>query len=356
MTTERNKSHFRERVLRAINFQNPDKIPLHYGVDLPELIRYGQRFIDLCRKYPNDFYHTDDVIKIPPRDGQHYRPDGSYYKEYTDGWGTVWVSREQGFSGEVRCPVLDDWSKLKTLKRPPLPDSSPADRKRLKEAMKKQKETYVGLRHVGGLFQTMTDLRGMENCLMDIASDCEEIYELADILLERALSSAEISVEAGADVVRFADDWGTQQQLFINPVSWRKLFKPRYKKMFDLTRQGGALPWMHSCGMTMEIVPDWIEIGLKVLEPQLLCMNMPELQKMCAGKLCIDGSLDFQQTLPFGTPEQVREYIREVTGIFGSPKGGFIYQLYLCDAPVENAEAVLRTIYEVRDLSSARSA
>jgi uroporphyrinogen-III decarboxylase len=139
--------------------------------------------------------------------------------------------------------------------------------------------------------------------------------------------------------------------MFINPVSWRKIFKPRYQKMFDLVRQGGAVPWMHSCGMTMEIVPDWIEMGLKVLEPQLRCMDMRELQRLAAGKLCIDGSLDFQQVLPFGTPERIREYIREVTSIFGSPQGGFMYQLYLCDSSVENAEAALRTIYEVRNLS-----
>jgi uroporphyrinogen decarboxylase len=339
----------RERVLRAINFQNPDKIPLAVGVDLPELFRYGQRFLDLCQKYPNDF-SAPDSLKIPERDEAHYRPDGTYYREYTDGWGSEWVSLEQGFSGEVVRPVLDDWSKLKTLKSPPVPDSSPADRKRLREAMKKQKETYVGLMYGGCLFQTMMDVRGMENCLMDIASDCEEIYILADLQLQRMLTTIEIALEAGVDVVRFADDWGTQTGLFINPASWRKIFKPRYQKMFDLVRQGGAIPWMHSCGMTMEIIPDWIEMGLKVLEPQLGCMNMRELQRLTAGKLCIDGSLDFQKILPFGTPEQVRGYISEVTSIFGSPQGGFIYQLYLCDSSVENAEAALRTIYEVRNL------
>ena len=339
----------RERVLRAINFERPDKIPLAVGVDLPELFRYGQRFIDLYRKYPNDF-SAPESLRIPPRDEEHYRPDGSYYREYTDGWGSAWVSLEQGFSGEVVKPVLDDWSKLKTLKCPPVADASPADRERSREAMKKQKETYVALRSGGSLFQTMTDLRGMENCLMDIASDCDGVHELADMLLQRALTSIEIALDVGVEVIRFADDWGTQQQLFINPISWRRIFKPRYKKMFDLAHQGGAVPWMHSCGRTMEIVPDWIELGLKVLEPQLACMDMRELQRMAAGKLCIDGSLDFQRTLPFGTPDQVREYIREVTAIFGSSQGGFMYQLYLCDSSVENAEAALQTIYEVRNL------
>lgn len=353
MTTEQKGLNCRERVLQAINFQNPDKIPLSYSVIPPELFKYGQRFVDLCRKYPNDFYDTDEVIKIPKRDEEHYRPDGSYYKEWTDEWSSVWVCLREGISGEVKYPVLDDWSKLKTFKVPPAPNSSLADRKRLKEGMKKQKEKYVGWGGGGSFFEQMQWLRGTENLFMDIASDCEEVYELADMLLEkRLLPSIEIAIEAGADVVGFGDDWGTQQQLLINPKSWRKIFKPRYKKMFDLVRQGGALPWMHSDGMTMEIIPDWIEIGLKVLNPQFSCMDMREIQKLCDGKLCIAGDIDRQWTLPSGTPEQVREYIREVTKVFGSPKGGFIYQLGFEDTPIENAEAAFQTVYEVRNLSS----
>ena len=349
MPNKQNGLNCRERVLRAINFQCPDKIPLSYSVIPPELFKYGQSFIDLCRKYQNDFYDTDEVIRIPKRDKENYRPDGSYYKEVTDEWGSVWVFMREGISGEVKYPVLDDWSKLKTLKVPAVGNSSPSDRNRLKEVMKRQKEKYVGWAGGGPLFEQMQWLRGTEDLFMDIASECEEVCELADIILEkRILPSIEIAVEAGADVVQFADDWGTQQQLLINPKAWRAIFKPRYKKMFDLVRQGGAVPWMHSDGMTMEIIPDLIEIGLKVFNPQFSCMDMGEIQKLCDGQLCIAGDIDRQWTLPSATPEQVCGYIRKVTEVFGSLKGGFIYQLGFEDTPIENAEAALRTIYEGR--------
>lgn len=351
MTTSRPEMNCRERVLRAINFEKPDKIPMSYSVIPPELFKYGQRFIDLCKKYPNDFYDIDRVIKLPKRDTENYRPDGTYYKEWTDAWGSVWVYFREGISGEVKRPVLDDWSKLKALKIPPIPNASKAERKRLKEDMKKQKEKYVGWGGGSPFFEQMQWLRGPADLMMDIASDVEEVYELADLLVDRwMIPLAEIAVEAGADVVGFGDDWGTQKQLLINPKSWRKIFKPRYQKVFDLVHQGGALPWMHSDGMTIDILPDWIEIGLKVLNPQFSCMDMEAVRKIADGKICIAGDIDRQWTLPQGTPEQVREYIRQVTRVWGSKPGGFIYQLGLDDTPIENAEAAFQTIYEVRNL------
>lgn len=117
----------RERVLRAIRFEKPDRIPLGYSVIPLELFRYGQAFIDLCKRYPNDFYDVGAIIKIPQRDTEHYRADGTYYKEVTDEWGSVRVFYREGISGEIKRPILDDWSKLKTLKVPPVAGKSPAE-------------------------------------------------------------------------------------------------------------------------------------------------------------------------------------------------------------------------------------
>jgi len=356
MTTRPKNLGCRERVLRAINFQNPDKIPLSYSVMPSALFKYGQSYIDLCKVYPSDFYDPGEVLKIPQRDVAHYRPDGSYYKEWTDEWGSVWVMLREGISGEVKRPVLDDWSKLKVLKVPPVPGILPADRQRRREGMKRQKEKYVGWSGGGSLFEQMQWLRGTEELLMDIAADCAEVYELADLLLEeRLLPSIEVAIDAGADVVGFTDDWGTQQQLLINPESWRKIFKPCYRKMFNLVCQGGALPWLHSDGMTIAIIPDLIEIGLKVLNPQFSCMDMNTIRDLCDGRLCIAGDIDRQWTLPSGTPEQVREYLRQVTRVFDSPSGGFIYQLGLEDTPLENAEAAFHAIFEIRNLAPDKS-
>ncbi len=340
----------RERALRAIRFQRPDRIPFTYTVTPTALFRHGQRLIDLCRAHPNDFYDPG-IIKLPKRDVEHYRPDGSYYKEVVDEWGSVWVYLREDYMGEVKQPVLDDWSKLWKMKFPAVPNSSTEGRLQLRAELTRQKEQYVGWAGGGSLFEQMQWLRGTENLMTDIALDAPEVCVLADRLLEeRLLPAIHIGLEAGADVIGFADDWGSQRQLLINPKAWRRIFKPRYRKMFDLVHQGGALAWMHSDGMQMDIIPDWIEIGLDVLNPQFSCNDMVALQKITAGRLCVCGDIDRQHLLACASPLEIEKYIQKVYGVFGAPQGGFIYGLAIEELPFENAEAALRAIDKFRAL------
>ncbi|NCQ32634.1 MAG: hypothetical protein GW802_35390, partial [Armatimonadetes bacterium] len=81
----------RERVLRAIQFDTPDRVPIGYSINPGALLRHGQKLIDLCTRYPHDFFDPAEVIRMPERDTANYREDGSYYKELTDEWGCTWV-------------------------------------------------------------------------------------------------------------------------------------------------------------------------------------------------------------------------------------------------------------------------
>lgn len=336
----------RERVLRAIRFERPDRIPFTYTITPRALFQHGQRLIDLCRKHSNDFFDPS-IVTMPPRDTAHYRPDGTYYKEVTDEWGSVWTCFQEGIMGEVKRPVLGDWARLRPYRFPPLPGSAPAERKRAREDMRRQKERYIGWGAGGSLFEQMQWLRGTENLLVDLALDAEEVCVLADLLLERRILPAiELALEAGADVVGFTDDWGSQRQLLIRPDLWRRIFKPRYRRMFDLVRQGGALPWMHSDGAQLDIIPDWIETGLAVLNAQFVCNDMAALRRLAGDKLCICGDLDRQGLLPNATPSEIRAYCRRTVEVFGSPQGGFIYGLAVEEIPFENVVAVLEAIEE----------
>ena len=339
----------RERVLRAIKFGNPDLVPVNYHLSPGALLKYGQNLIELCKKYPSDFYDVN-TIKIPERDSLHYKEDGSYYKEITDEWGCTWVYYQEGISGEVKKSPLDDWSKLKSYKFPPVPNSSPEEREQLKEGIRKQKENFIGWGSAGSLFEQMQWLRGVENLLMDIASGREEVYVLADMLLEKYLMpNIQVAIESGADVIGFADDWGCQDRLLINPESWRQIFKPRYKKMFTLAHQAGVLTWLHSDGMILEIIPDFIEIGLDVINPQFSCMDLVKLKEITENKICIYSDIDRQRLLPFGTKEEIREYIKNIFNLFAKPEGGFIYGAGIYpDTPFENISALFHAFYEFR--------
>lgn len=340
----------RERVLRAIKFEYPDKVPVGYHFTGAVLLKYGEEILNLCKKYPSDFFDVSEM-KVPEKDIQHYREDGSYYKETIDEWGCKWVFFEEGIGGEVKESPLDDWSKLKNYKIPS-PGTDKEEIKKKKEEMKKIKERYIGWHSGGILFERMQWLRGVENLLIDIALDREEVYILADrILNEYIIPSIETGIEIGAEVIGFGDDWGGQNQLLINPISWRKIFKPRYKKMFEVAREGGALTWFHSDGMIIEILPDFIEIGLNVINPQFSCMDMEAIKNIIGKKMCIYTDIDRQKLLPYGNPEEIDEYIKRVFDLFGFPEGGLIYGCGIYpDVPFENIQALLSSFYKYRDL------
>ncbi|MCD6408007.1 hypothetical protein J7L87_03040 [bacterium] len=219
--------------------------------------------------------------------------------------------------------------------------------------MKKIKEKYIGWYSGGTLFERMQWLRGVENLLIDIALDKEEVYILADrIVNEYLIPSIETGLEIGAEVIGFADDWGGQKQLLISPNSWRKIFKPRYKKMFEIVKEAGALSWFHSDGMIMEILQDFIEIGLNVINPQFSCMNMEELRSAIGEKMCIYTDIDRQRLLPYGTVEEIEDYIKKVFELFGFSEGGLIYGCGIYpDVPFENIEALLSSFYKYRNLN-----
>ncbi|MGQ9515221.1 MAG: hypothetical protein ACUVTL_09300 [Thermoproteota archaeon] len=69
-------------------------------------------------------------------------------------------------------------------------------------------------------------------------------------------------LQAKPDSVGFADDWGTQRALMVNPEFWRSFFKPRYEKMFKIVRDHGAYVQFHSDGVITDIILDLSEIGV----------------------------------------------------------------------------------------------
>ncbi len=68
------------------------------------------------------------------------------------------------------------------------------------------------------------------------------------------------------DAVGFADDWGTQQGLMISPAQWRESSRPRYAEQFERIHRQGKKVWFHSCGNLWDILGDFIDIGVDVLE------------------------------------------------------------------------------------------
>jgi len=205
---------------------------------------------------------------------------------------------------------------------------------------------YLG--YCGSLFHHMTFLRGFEAAMLDLAMGNEEILFVRDKVAEITVQRIQAITQAGADGVLIVDDWGTQQALFIRPAMWRELFKPTYQKLVDTIHEGGAYAHFHTDGVTLDILPDLMEIGFDELNPQVWTMDIDELSRLLRGKVCVRADLDRQFVLCDGTPEEVAEHVRTTYAAFGLPSGGFIgYGQVGPDTPIENVEAMLRTFGEL---------
>jgi uroporphyrinogen decarboxylase len=191
-------------------------------------------------------------------------------------------------------------------------------------------------------------LRGIDQILLDLALDpeiAEYIFRrVADFYLEYARRTFE-AADGGIDIFMMGDDFGTQKGLFCSPDMWRRFLRPGFKAFIDLGRQYGCRVAHHSCGSIKPIIPDLIECGLDVLnpvQPDVRDMDRRELKRQFGDRLCFHGSISIQQTLPFGTPDDVHREVQERFDTLG-PGGGFIFctaHNIQADTPTENIVAL----------------
>ncbi len=150
-------------------------------------------------------------------------------------------------------------------------------------------------------------------------------------------------------------DFGTQGGPFISPKAYRDLYKPFHKAVNDWIHTN--TPWksfIHSCGSVVAFIPDFIEAGFDILNPVQTTaagMEAQGLKDRFGDRLTFwGGSIDTQNTLPFGSPEQVRAEVKERIEIFGRG-GGFIFNTVhnvQARVPAENLLALYQAVRDYR--------
>lgn len=283
----------------------------------------------------------------------------SYYmsdEPYKDEWGIGWQVKEYntkfgtGKYTEISSHPLADAAALKNYS-PPDP-TRPELYKDAEETVRNYKDEYwiVGVT-VTTIFETAWALRGLEQLMMDFVTDPDLAEQILDIPFHYHLTAAKTLVEMGVDMIWTGDDMGAQNSMIISPELWRKFFKPRMARFFRELKEINPQIKIayHTDGKVEPIIPDFIEIGLDVLNPvQPASMDPAELKNEFGDKLCFWGTVDEQYTLPFGTPEEVKQEIRtrlETTGADGGLVIGPTHHVQL-DTPLDNFWAMVNTIRE----------
>lgn len=334
----------RDRVIRAIEFKGPDRIPLHHYIFPGAFRRHGKRLVDLVNEVPDDFENSNVNATLSEAENTP-GVDDKEQKEWRDAWGILWRGLYGYTSGEVLEPAIPDWDMWGSYQFPP--SASAEDFERLRQSVEERHPQWYVHGGGGSIFAHSQHLRGPANFYVDMAEDRAELYELLDRLVERYIKEIKQSIMAGVDGISFGDDLGGQERLLVSPDMWRRVFKPRYKKMFDVAKDAGRHVWLHTDGWTYEILDDLVEIGVDVLNPQHVIMGSDRVAERIAGRICLRSDLDRQHIIPRGTPNEVVAHVKEIIELFGNYNGGLILHGEVGpEVPFENIQALY---YAFRD-------
>ncbi len=322
----------RERVRRAIEMTGPDRVPITH-VTLPgAFLKYGHALEALYARYPAD------SVSVGSATYGEYGPEIGVPSR--DAWGALWVRHTDEHKGQVIGHPLADWDALRAFVPPDT--ASDALLAEINHNLEANVEKRYALADGDTLWQRMFYLHGYQQTLVDLLDAPERCAALRDMILQVMRRRVDhLCRMEGLDGVHFRDDWGTQTALMIRPQLWREMFKPAYATLFAPLRDAGKHVWFHSDGVITDIIPDLLEIGVQVLNPQVNAIGRERLAALCAGRVCIEGDIDRQWLLPHGTPEQVRVAVRADVNAFWR-NGGYIGRGEIAgDVPLANAAVML---------------
>jgi len=297
-----------EVVQRAIQFEGPDRLPMIF---------------DACGV--NDTYA---VLYEPPAQSPLDRSPGS--RQALDEWGCGWVKSEVQNMGRVAGHPLADW---KTLDSYPFPDPHAEHRwATMEHQLAGAGDRYVIIGNGFTLWERAFYLHGYEAMLADFYLGPDRVHDLLECILDFHLGICKVIGERFRGRIHgmaMTDDWGTQSSSTIGVALWREFFKPRYKRLYDAIHREGMHAWMHSCGKVTDIVGEWIDVGLDVVnlqQPTLL--GIEEIGERYRGKICFETVVDIQKTLPSGTRQEIEAQAVQLMREWGTPEGGFILSDY----------------------------
>lgn len=334
-----------ENILRAVRFETPERIPMTFHINAACWHHYDQQALqELMAGHPllfPNFEYKDHVEPV-------YGPCQRAGIPYTDDWGCVWETTDDGIVGTVTKHPLASWDAFESYTAPN-PEQvigiGPIDWGAVQNNFAADKAegriAYGGLRH-GHTFLQLCDIRGYENLLFDMFDDEPRLTKLIEMVEEFNLNLVKRYIDAGADWMSYPEDLGMQVGPMLSPEHFVKFIKPTYRRMIQPARDAGCIIHMHSDGDIRTLVDELIDGGVEIINLQDLVNGIDWIREHLAGKTCIDLDIDRQDITRFGTPEQIGTLIHEEVDKLGCKEGGLtmIYGLYP-GIPLENVKALM---------------
>jgi len=356
----------KERVLTALNHKQPDRVPLD-----------GYFRQDVWAKLENHF-KTNDAEEIMERLGLDIRysllePGASFAERTTPspveipeigmGQKNLVFLRDNGWMedeyGICRVPIASGlyWRYIYH----PLAEAGIEEVRNYRFPDPTLPERYLGVRsdvsrwgkshftiiEVRNIFKQSWELRGFERYMMDLSLEPKLVETLADRALEHLIEQSKQLTRYGIDMIMITGDIAMQENMMLSPSLWRKYFKSRLKTWLEEVRREGNVYFMfHSDGNMEPVFNDLVEIGFDAITPiQPECMDVEEIKRCYGSQVSLHGSISCQETLPYGTPDDVVSEVRHRISCCGRD-GGLILSpsnTIQPDVPLENILALYNT-------------
>ena len=339
----------KERWLAVLHRKLPDRIPMDYWTT-PEARDRLLKHLGCAEGELFDRLHIDRIVAVGPEYiGPKLPPDTDIF-----GWKYGAMKYETGVYSEVVSHPLAPYNSVAEIEANyTWPSADWFDYSTLPKKCEGRERYPI---RAGGLepFYLYGFLRGDMQAYMDLIEHpdmvhycldkiCAYQYEMTRRIFE--------TIPGKVNMSYLAEDMGSQESLLFSPAQIREFLLPNMKKIADLVHQAGAFAFHHNDGAIRAILPELIGIGIDILNPvQWRCKGMDRegLKRDFGDKLVFHGAMDNQQTLPFGSVEDVRREVLDNIRILG--KGGG-YVLAPCHniqavSAVESIVAMYETCYE----------
>jgi uroporphyrinogen decarboxylase len=330
----------RERALATLGHRQPDRTPYSVEFTVPAheaMVRYSgdpdfEAGLDNC--FTRLSTETDTCWReVEPG-------------IWEDEWGVRWnrtVDKDIG----TPCNLVVTPANVDTFA---VPDPDDATRwAAYPETIAANPDGFFVARIGFSLFERAWTLSGMEDLLAAMVLDKPFAHRLLDRILEFNLGIIERACSYPVDVMSFGDDWGQQHGLLMGYRLWCEFIRPRIEQMYVLAKRHGKYVRIHSCGKVDELFPDLIERGVDIFNPfQPEVIDVFEAKRKYGRDLSFHGGISTQRTLPYGTPQQVRDEVRRLMDEVGKEGGLIAAPAHAIpgDAKPENMAAMFEVLNE----------
>ncbi|MCX6144179.1 MAG: hypothetical protein NTZ35_13270 [Ignavibacteriales bacterium] len=375
----------RERVNKALNHEEPDRVPIDLGGFQTGIHRKAYeallkhlgilenvRLLDPVQQIviPSEAilrrFHAD-VRYVTARGPESFlggielnERGGRRWHDLRDEFGVVWsMPDDQMLYMDISHHPLAN-AGIAEIESYPFPNGADATRfTGIREsALALRQETSYALSSgiCGVTYEMCWYMRGMEQWFIDMKENpalCEALIDRTSQYWVDWMTLFLNEVGDLLDVVMIGDDLTGQYGPLFSPDEYRALVRPRQQRIIDvIKKRSKAKIWYHTCGDCSFFIPDLIDMGIDILNPvQINTAGMdPARLKAEYGKDLVfwGGGIDSQKVLPFASPLQIREEVKKNIGIF-KPGGGYVFNSVhniQPEVPAENIIALFDAAYE----------